>query len=134
MNITVRPLEITEQAFVLSSWLRSYRNSRAASLVDNPTYFSGQSQVIIHLLDSCSCLVASDPEDKAIIWGFIVFRGDVMRYVYVKHLLRRNGIARVLWESAGKPRQFDALTHAGEAILKAHPGVLHFDPFLDYRP
>jgi hypothetical protein len=133
MNPTLRPLEQSERAFVLSAWLRSYRNAPAVRLVDNPTYFSGQSRSILSLLDRASCTVAADPQDDAVLWGFIVTEGQALRYVYVKHLLRRNGIARALWQAAGRPRTVDVLTHAGEAILKANPGVLHFDPYSEHR-
>lgn len=125
----IRDLRDEERAFVLSSWLKSYRNAPHMRLVDNATYYAKQAANIIAMLDASRCLVAADPEEDTVLWGFIVVEYDYCHYVYVKHLMRHHGLARSLWHAAGKPPQASALTHAGEAILKAHQDVLRFDPF-----
>jgi hypothetical protein len=128
-DVHIRPLLETERPFVLSSWLKSYRNAPAVRLADNATYYAGQAASILKTLDRAETLVAADPEDDNVIWGFIVSEGELIHYVYVKHLMRRNGLAHSLWCVAGKPTVATAMTHAGESILRAHSDVLAFDPY-----
>ncbi len=125
----IRPLREEERAFVLSSWLKSYRNAPHMRLVDNATYYAKQAANIMAMLDCSRCLVAADPEEDTVLWGFIVVEYDYCHYVYVKHLMRHHGLARSLWHAAGKPPWASALTHAGEAIFRKHKDVLRFDPF-----
>ena len=125
----IRDLRDEERAFVLSSWLKSYRNAPHMRLVDNDTYYAKQAANIIAMLDCSQCLVAADPEEDTVLWGFIVVEYDYCHYAYVKHLMRHHGIARSLWHAAGKPQWASALTHAGEAIFRKHKNVLRFDPF-----
>lgn len=125
----IRDLRDEERAFVLSSWLKSYRNAPHMRLVDNNTYFAKQAANIMAILDCSRCLVAADPEDDTVLWGFIVVEFDFCHYVYVKHLMRHHGLARALWSAAGRPPWASALTHAGEAIFRKHKDVLRFDPF-----
>ena len=129
VDMNLRPLRESERPFVLSSWLRSYRNAPTMRLVDNATYYAKQAELILAVLDASRTTVAADPEDDTVIWGFIVVEYDVCHYAYVKHLMRRNGIAREMWLAAGSPPWASALTHAGEAIFKAKNGVIKFDPF-----
>lgn len=129
MQLTLRQHKKAEEPFIISSWLKSYRNSPYVRFVDNDTYYKKQAAIILERLRDSNCVVATDPEDDNVVWGFIVHDEQLLHYVYVKHLLRLNGIARTLWMYAGKPTQATCLTHAGEAILKAKGDIFTFDPY-----
>lgn len=125
----IRPIKEHEQAFVISSWLKSYRSSPFVRLVDNDVYYREQAKLVLSALEGSVTLMAVDPQDDDVIWGFIVFGVNRVEYIYVKHLMRLNGIAKLLWEAADKPAVANCLTHAGESILRKYPTVLSFNPY-----
>jgi hypothetical protein len=122
-----------ELPFLFSSWLKSYRNAPAVRQMGNEDYFRHQALVIEAILPVASVTLAVDPEDESVIWGFVVWEGPVLHYLYVKHLLRQHGIARDLWRAAGSPTTCTHLSIAGEAYMRSHPGTLTFNPFLTRR-
>jgi len=128
-RVNIRPLLEAERPFVLSSWLKSYRNAPAVRLVDNQTYYAGQAAIVLKTLERAQTLVAADPQDDQVLWGFIVFEDNLLHYAYVKHLMRRNSVAFELWVAADAPSVVTSMTHAGAAILQAHRGVLNYDPY-----
>ena len=129
MNAIIRSQREDDTAFILSSWLKSYRQSPLVRLVDNDIYYREQAKLVMSALEGSVCLLAVDPEDNDVIWGFIVFRVNRVEYIYVKHLMRLNGIAKQLWIAADRPLVANCLTHAGESILRKYPDVLSFNPY-----
>lgn len=133
-EIHFRALEPSDVHFVLSSWLKSYRPS--CPLVSDEVYFREQKRLILHLLEDTSVVLACDPVDPGVIWGYLVGAAHpdgfgVVHFVYVKHALRRFGIARALLAHAGILAGFEAshLTETGRRILVDHPGLFTFNPW-----
>ena len=135
MNPTLRAATKDDTAFVFSSWLKSYRNGPAVRLMNNEDYFRCQAEIITQVLAKSVTLLACDPEDTSVIWGFVVFDEDDCHYIYVKHLLRGHGIASLLWDAAGHPHNATHMTIAAEKYLQTHPNTVAFNPFsiLEYK-
>lgn len=89
--------------FIYSSWLKSYKTSFAAKDITNKIYFYHHHKLIENIVDNgCKVLLAVDPQDDQVIYGYIVyellpkFATPCVHYVYVKQPFRLLGIARNL--------------------------------------
>lgn len=100
-----------ERRFVLDSWLKSYKNSHAAGLIDAYRWY----EVMVPQLElifarpGVRTLIAHNPErpadDYAGLFGFICGEPDsdprFVYYVFIKEPYRRLGIARGLLGALG---------------------------------
>lgn len=102
-EVSLRPATQADLNFILSSWVKSYREH--AGDMPGPIYYEGQRNLVTTLLQRCGATIACDPDDPSAIFGYVVSekRGPVVvvHYVYVKHTLRRLGIARQLLAEVG---------------------------------
>ena len=107
--------------FVKDAWMRSFRRERAAGVIPMADYFTVYGFVLDQVIarPGCSVLIAAsdacdEPEYNAV--GFLCYergvslrRGDVnvrssdavVHYAYTKQAMRKMGVARFLFESAG---------------------------------
>lgn len=104
---TVRPACTDDVGLILNSWLKSYRQSEAARTVTNEIYYSeniGEKARIVSLMRKGQTLVACDPTEQDIVFGWVCADAvipPVVHYVYVKSPYRRRGLARKLLKAAG---------------------------------
>jgi hypothetical protein len=133
-EIHFRALEPKDVNFLLNSWLKSFRPS--CPLVSDEVYFREQKRLVLRLLEDTNVLLACDPVDPGVIWGYLVGASDgqgfgVVHWVYTKHALRKFGIARALLAQAGILAGFEAshLTDIGRRLLVDHPGLFTFNPW-----
>jgi GNAT superfamily N-acetyltransferase len=110
--VTLRNLRPDDYNFVLSSWLKSYRNSRFGKGFTNEVYYRSQTDAILGLLSTARVVVACDPTDERHVFGYAVGQESPdgaqfwLHYCYVKKFYRRLGIARQLVRNlSGRPRQ-----------------------------
>jgi GNAT superfamily N-acetyltransferase len=100
MNIAVRTYDsIGDEAFVLSTWIKSYRNCGSVRAVPTPIYNIGQRGRIMKLLreQETYILVASDIETPELIYGYVVCKSpNTIHYLYVKNAYRNMGIGKAL--------------------------------------
>ena len=96
MSIAFRVAVESDHPFIYNSWLRSFRNSSFSRAIPNEQYYSKQGALITYLLASGVTLLAVDPEDTNIIWGYVNTSGHKINYIYCKYLFRKMGIARQL--------------------------------------
>lgn len=94
--------------FILSSWLKSYRqSSQFAKHIPSRLYFEWHQKVIKRILErqTTRVRVAYTPEAPEVILGYFVAeeQGDiwVAHYLYVKKAFRRFGIAKELFNNVG---------------------------------
>lgn len=113
--ITIRYNDEDDQHFIMSSWLRSFKNSNYAGPIQNNLYWKVYQQVIEQLLDrdGVVILIACNPEKETQIFGYIVveenFETPVVHWLYVKQPFRSTvhdkwGIARALMGFCGISR------------------------------
>lgn len=94
--------------FILSSWLKSYRqSSQFARYIPSRLYFEWHQKVIKRILErrTTKVRVAYTPGSPEVILGYFVAedQGDVSvaHYLYVKKAFRRFGIAKELFSNFG---------------------------------
>ncbi len=160
-ELRIRPFELggRETGFVLDSWSRAVARDpiwrvevgrRGVARTPIPPSLSLYYHDIIlkKILNKCTLLVACDPEDTDVIWGYVAFntgdpvpendgffeidRSPVLHFVYVKGAFRRMGIGTRLMEEAfercnGSWSQIEdhpvVVSHRTESLFKAWPQV-----------
>ena len=127
-----RPLAAEDRAFVLSSWLRSYRyGSSFGRSFRNAEFFPGHHDVAERVLARSSTVVAHLPDSPGVILGFLVHEPAVLHYVYVKEQFRRLGIAWTLLAAAHLPAAF-RYTHATDdwqRLRSRFPSASYLGPY-----
>jgi GNAT superfamily N-acetyltransferase len=146
-ELRIRPFELggRETGFVLDSWSRAVARDpiwrvevgrRGVARTPIPPSLSLYYHDIIlkKILTNCTLLVACDPEDPDVIWGYVAFDqvDPVLHFVYVKGAFRRMGIGTRLMEEAfdrcnGSWSQIEdhpvVVSHRTESLFKAWPQV-----------
>ena len=138
-ELLIRPLELggRETGFVLDSWSRAVARDpiwrvevgrRGVARTPIPPSLSLYYHDIIlkKILTNCSLLVACDPEDTDVIWGYVAFDqvDPVLHFVYVKGAFRRMGIGtRLLNEARLMLDEPVIVSHRTEGLFKAWPNV-----------
>jgi hypothetical protein len=106
--IGIRPAREEDAPFILGSWINSYRDgSPDAKRIPSWFYFAHHRPLLQAILARPTVipLVAHDPEEDSVIYGYLVAeRGladrDVVHYVYVKEPWQRLKICTRLLEAA----------------------------------
>ena len=138
-ELLIRPLELggRETGFVLDSWSRAVARDpiwrvevgrRGVARTPIPPSLSLYYHDIIlkKILTNCTLLVACDPEDPDVIWGYVAFDqvDPVLHFVYVKGAFRRMGIGtRLLNEARLMLNEPVIVSHRTEGLFKAWPNV-----------
>jgi GNAT superfamily N-acetyltransferase len=123
--------------FILSSWLKCYRQSPAVSAIRTDRYFRRHHAVLERLLarPTARVTIAAYRDDPDTIFGWAVTEGDVLHFLYVKDKFRAQGIGRRLL--AQLPPRFTyshrlaSLTM--DRLLRHYPGA-EFDPYALTEP
>lgn len=97
-QLTIDAMSPGDYAFILDSWLRSFKNSPRGHRMDD--YFVSQRKTCETLLASADVLVVrpSDWPEGIAAWICGERRGEryVLHYVYVKKAVQRKGLAAAL--------------------------------------
>lgn len=97
LPVRLRGLAASDEAFVLSSWLKSYRDGALVRHIPNTIYYDNHHELVKGLLKNGTTMVACDPEAPDILYGYINFEVSVsnellIHYVYIKHSFRKMGV------------------------------------------
>lgn len=107
----LRPATPSDHAFIVDSWLLSYRN-QALARDAGQAYVHDMKWLIRRLIDRSAVLVAADRDTPGAIWGWAATHGTTVLYVYVRQEFRRRGIARMLLRPfLERPTTYTARTH-----------------------
>jgi GNAT superfamily N-acetyltransferase len=114
----MRPSNENDHAYIKATWVENYRQSRATQQIVNPVYFPGQRSLIERIFAVCpietDILVACDPEDERVIYGWAVGRRETatLHYVYVRQEWRGLGIGdRLIQTITGRHDSAFSITH-----------------------
>jgi GNAT superfamily N-acetyltransferase len=127
---TARMLSPQYKPLIYSKWLRSLRFGNDYFLrILQDAYYKSYHRYITSILDSKDALVclAVLSDDRDVVLGFSVSRGNILDYVHVHKDYRGNGIAKAL-----VPRCIDTFTHItklAQRILDEKYKDWKFNPF-----
>lgn len=139
-SFIIRDYEPQDEAFIISSWLKSFREGNGPTSqrcpcgsprfpwdVPQDIYYECHHAVVCKILQrtSTTTKVAVDPNERDLIYGYAVFEEipgiHVFHYIYVKKPFSDFGIARKLIESA--PFEIRSVyashkTHVGKRLIE----------------
>lgn len=97
LDLTLRPGEARDRAYVHSTWMHSYQHSRVAHDLGE-RYTRVWRKVIDDLLERSTLVIAYQNDAPDIIIGWLCFEPEsaLLHYVYVRGALHRFGVASVL--------------------------------------
>lgn len=127
-----RAISPKDEAFVFSSWLKSYRDSPAMAGVPNTIYYKTMHDLIERVLARATVLVACDEADPETVFGYVVYEKGTIHWIYVKHSFRSFKIGTAL-ESAAlvnqeAPINYSCRTRVGERLI-AKRAYYQYSPF-----
>jgi len=116
-EIEVRAAYLEDVPFIFATLLRSYRHaSTFARKISNDVFYKYHHM----FLDSClkransTVMIAHPKGELNVILGYVLSEtrpeGDLVHYTYVKRSFRRLGVARALWATLSKDKQY-TITH-----------------------
>lgn len=130
----IRPMGLKDHGFVRDAWLRSGCDAPGARWVPHALYLRLQADRVERWLSQHgkeTHVACAEGEDDVLL-GFICSPAPaVVFYLYVKHDLRRLGLARALWQFSNPALTPVLVTHWGEScpsIATKHPGLMVYDP------
>lgn len=92
--LLLRDRTLEDEAFIYSSWLKSYHQNSVAKFTPNTIYFPHQTQLIKYLLENEKIVISCFPEDPSEIIGYCVYNivsdALIIHYIYIKNM-HRNG-------------------------------------------
>lgn len=104
----IRPLRVTDRAYIRRTWIDSYRNSRVGFAQAMPDGLLNVTwgRMVRRWLDTAECLVACvDGEEDVILgWACLDTQRRIVHYVYVRPDWQRHGIARDLLGAFARER------------------------------
>jgi ribosomal protein S18 acetylase RimI-like enzyme len=106
------------------------------ALWEHDRYYKHQRHIINEVLKISEVLVASNPDDKGQVYGYVVYRDfsdeiRVISFLYVKSTFRKMGVAKSLFE---KIQDAHVCTHAGPSVAKLiKKAGLIYDPVFDLK-
>lgn len=115
--------------FIYDSWLKSLWPHR--QYIDD--YWTCQKWLIDHILDHSTALICCDKADPFVIFGYAIFDTQYTHWVYVKHPLRKMGLADELIDQIPPQSKF-FYTHEtprGAKLAKKYGSRL--DPYVAVR-
>ena len=133
-NLEIRPLESDDRAFVVKSWLNSYRLSPFGRQIVGTVYWDGQKAAIDRILSrpGTTAQVACLASSPYVLFGYVVTEGDVLHYVFVKPDARNYGIGSALLASAEIPKnpRLSHVTDDWSRYLRNRYPQSRWDPYL----
>ncbi len=133
----VRSAKAEDLPFILNSWLKRYRDAISVRLVTDRVYYEKQNFVIKKILaaEGLRVLVACDPQDENLIYGYTVgeFLSDdwcLVHWTYCKGPFRKFGIGKSLVDQligTANKVQYTHKTHLVDFLFKGRE--VSFNPF-----
>lgn len=130
----IRPMRTPDLGFCRDAWLRSGCDAPSMRWVPHSIYLRLQAERIERWLARYAeqTFVACAAGEDDILLGFVCApTPSLVFYLYVKHDMRRMGLARSLWNFVSAGHAPVSVTHWGEScpsISVKHPGLMVFDP------
>lgn len=102
-EVKTRPAKESDFNFIMSTWLKSYRDSDFAKSIPNDIYYNYHQALIYKILqkEDNSITVLCAPEDEDHILGYVVYntKAPIIFFLYVKYTFRRIGLGKMLFNA-----------------------------------
>ena len=138
-EISIRPVRVSDMAFILANWLNHYKNYSSFALrVPRALFFKYHQQIAKMILGrrTSKVLVATSSDDSDLILGFLVSEetedGPIIHFLFIQKAFRKLGIAKALLQAAGiqsSQASFSHWTYDMDEIVKKNP-TLVYNPYL----
>lgn len=108
MDIKFRDAQQKDIAFITSTWMRALWGSKHYKGIKKSIFMTEHHEAIQKRMKNLLCVVACDPSDPYVIFGYIVYsKPNVIHFAYTKGSFRRFGICkRLIAESVGDQDNF----------------------------
>lgn len=120
IEAVTRPMLAGDRAYVLETWLHSYRTAPMAARLPDWAYWSryGHVGLVEDLLERSEVTVLGLPEGGPWMFGWMCHGPRRLHYVFVRYEFRRQGLGRRLIESLpGGEMAITHLTPDGSRLL-----------------
>ena len=98
LPISIRDFIESDKHFILSCWLKSFRDSKAFQGIPNERFFTMHKKVVEELLKRSKTMMLVDQKDPDHLFGFISYElnesANYLHFVYIKNAFRRLGLAK----------------------------------------
>lgn len=133
LDIGFRPAKDADFAFVIDSWIESYRLAHAAGPIPMDMYRKVMKEIVVDRIlqrSGCAVLVAYNKLIPDQVMGWVCCEvgelGPIIWYVDVKHFIRKQGLATALLARCGidphKPYLYLFKTKIVTELQRAWPG------------
>lgn len=128
-KITIRPMRDTDRNFILSTWLKSHRQSEMVRHMSTDDYFkTTYNNIILKIIDASDVLIACLIDDPDVIISYLVQEDNILHYVFTKDPWRRLGIMKMLIKSSPEIKYFTHWTEPVFSLRVKYPDLI-FNPF-----
>lgn len=103
--IKIRKYNTSDENFVYSSWLNSWRRYADMDWVWEPVFMRHYHGLLDRIISVDTVLVASLISDDNQLFGWICSNNNRLHYAYTKSIYRGCGIFGELYSAAGKPTE-----------------------------
>jgi Acetyltransferase (GNAT) family len=125
MKIIIRHFDpISDSSLIYSSAYKQVKYANFHPHSDDEDFFAQFQQYVGELLTNAKIWIACTDNDHNTIIGYSIINKNILEFVYVKELHRKQGIATILTKNKGITGfNKDNLTTIGQAILDDHPNL-----------
>jgi hypothetical protein len=128
LEITIRDANPDDINFIYSTWLESYRyDSYFGKSHRNTIFFNDYRKVIDRLLEISKTIVACDPSETSVIYGYLTFEPSVLHYAFTKGPFKRLGVFTTLFNAAfpSGPVEYTHRTYDALPIIIKNERLTH---------
>lgn len=139
-TLLVRHANKGDIGFIMSSWLRSFRDGDMVEGVPNQVYYYQHHKVLESILSRATTVVLCLPDSPDVIFAWFCFEavenGLVGHYIYTKDTFRRAGLAKKLYDyviSEELPAQVFATHRVNPMGREFKKKNVLYNPFLLFK-
>lgn len=127
----IREMQPGDKHFILATFLRGvYYGNSWFTLIPKNIFMANYKKVAEHMVSSPNFIVniACLKDDPSVIIGYSILsaNGEIIHWVFVKSMWRKNGVAKSLLPTA--PIAVSHLSTIGKTLMTKLPNVI-FNPF-----
>jgi len=122
---TIRNAEPTDMNLIISTYLKGAKyGSDYFKAIDEETFYQNYGSFVENRVRNANVIVCCLEEDADVIVGYLVHRGPVIDWLYVKTAFRRQGVANSLLKLI-EPAYTTGYSKAGAAIAKKKKVIMN---------